>query len=634
MDLKIDSVTLTLNGNTFVSLENAPLSGALIQPDTEVNFNALFEPVEVFQPTGMPIATIEVKSNDADSNPALVHIFGKVGYPDLKVTPPETVDFGFVAKNMIVTRDVNLYNSGGAPLKIYGIYLEGALTNEFAIEKDENFPPLSSAPGEGEIAGGEFYVMKVAFTNLQGESGTEKAQLKILSNDLDNPEIVLDLIAKRTDSPECKVAFQPEKMNFGTVSYGYSKIMTVNLVNAGGGNCTIKQAHIDDCISLMGISQCAVNGKPGSIKSNPCQILNMPLPTPEGFKPGDSYPVQIRFIPPDNVKLMLPGEFMSFSSLFTVTMEDPYSKQTFNYPYVGIPNDPNNPPVSPNILAKAGQSYIIGIPNELDFGLITIGCSSQTMTVKVYNIGEKPENVSSVELVGCTPEFKIVGYPALPALVTLGNSVNVEVKYTPQDKGNDGCSLLIKTTDPGTPELTVPLKGAGTFDSEQTDTFKQVSGQEVDVLFAVDCSGSMGDDQKNLADNFDYFISKASKWNNDYHIGVVSCDFDEENGMRGKLMGSPRFVTPQNWQDFKKNVKLGDMCSATEQGLISSQAALSFPLAHDTDIACQNNSPCTEPDKCVDGFCGGYNRGFLRKDARLEVIVVSDEEDQSPVALS
>jgi hypothetical protein len=35
------------------------------------------------------------------------------------------------------------------------------------------------------------------------------------------------------------------------------------------------------------------------------------------------------------------------------------------------------------------------------------------------------------------------------------------------------------------------------------------------------------------------------------------------------------------------------------------------------------------PDRCVEGTCGGYNRGFLRETAALELIFLSDEEDQS-----
>ena len=32
----------------------------------------------------------------------------------------------------------------------------------------------------------------------------------------------------------------------------------------------------------------------------------------------------------------------------------------------------------------------------------------------------------------------------------------------------------------------------------------------------------------------------------------------------------------------------------------------------------------------MNGFCGGFNRGFIRPDAALEVVFISDEEDQSP----
>src|SRR5690349_10507523 len=60
--------------------------------------------------------------------------------------------------------------------------------------------------------------------------------------------------------------------------------------------------------------------------------------------------------------------------------------------------------------------------------------------------------------------------------------------------------------------------------SEWTDDILQVTVPQVDVLFTVDDSSSMEDEQGKLVDNFprfaDYFLGSGV----DYHIGVTSTD--------------------------------------------------------------------------------------------------------------
>jgi hypothetical protein len=177
----------------------------------------------------------------------------------------------------------------------------------------------------------------------------------------------------------------------------------------------------------------------------------------------------------------------------------------------------------------------------------------------------------------------------------------------------------------------VPLNGGGTLETEQIDEWIQTSGQDVDVLFVVDNSGSMGEEQSNLASNFQTFINAASTWNNDYHVGVVTTDFEGDGGL---LQGDPRYVISANWPKFASNVKVGTMGSGTEQGLAAAQVALSLPLVADSTKVCNNDADCTAPEGCFDGFCGGHNRGFLRKEAALEIVFVSDEDDQSSADLN
>lgn len=64
---------------------------------------------------------------------------------------------------------------------------------------------------------------------------------------------------------------------------------------------------------------------------------------------------------------------------------------------------------------------------------------------------------------------------------------------------------------------------------------------------------------------------------------------------------------------------------------------MTAPLISSTTTACQTDADCKGVGgSCVTGaddgkkFCGGHNRTFLRKNASLEVVVLSDEEDSSP----
>src|SRR5690606_10339321 len=133
----------------------------------------------------------------------------------------------------------------------------------------------------------------------------------------------------------------------------------------------------------------------------------------------------------------------------------------------------------------------------------------------------------------------------------------------PQDTSTDACGMEVWIAGVDTPVVTVPLMGQGTYDDEQTDIFTQVSGQKVDVLFVVDNSGSMSDEQNSLSTNFGSFLTGANQWNTDYQVGVVTTDMEGEDmpcgsGNPGHLVGDPRYVDTSNVQKFKDNVKVGD----------------------------------------------------------------------------
>ena len=144
-----------------------------------------------------------------------------------------------------------------------------------------------------------------------------------------------------------------------------------------------------------------------------------------------------------------------------------------------------------------------------------------------------------------------------------------------------------------------------------TDVFSQEPLSEVDILWVIDDSGSMAEEQLLVADGFEAFISTLAETNIDFHVGVVSTDMDLSNPNRGVLIGTPGVLTadtPNYVNKFASRVQVGVEGSDKEKGLSASIAALSEPLI------------------------SGANEGFLRPDAHLSVIYVSDEERKTSIA--
>ncbi len=144
--------------------------------------------------------------------------------------------------------------------------------------------------------------------------------------------------------------------------------------------------------------------------------------------------------------------------------------------------------------------------------------------------------------------------------------------------------------------------------SVQRDSFTQKAAAQIDILWVVDNSPSMLQEQNNLAANFNSFIQFIDESEVDYQIGVISTDLDLA-GHQGQLLGNPKIITRQTQPDpataFANNIRVGTLGAGHERGLEASFRALSEPLI------------------------SGANAGFLRPDAALALIYVSDEDDHS-----
>lgn len=140
------------------------------------------------------------------------------------------------------------------------------------------------------------------------------------------------------------------------------------------------------------------------------------------------------------------------------------------------------------------------------------------------------------------------------------------------------------------------------------DVLFQNPPTQVDILLVVDNSCSMQDEQDKLSEGFDAFVEYFDIADVDYQIGIITTDMESPDH-QGRLVGSitDRIITRDTAdaeETFRDNVRVGVTGSAFERGLDVAEAALTDHI-------------------------DGHNAGFIREDALLSIIFVSDEEDAS-----
>jgi hypothetical protein len=291
---------------------------------------------------------------------------------------------------------------------------------------------------------------------------------------------------------------------------------------------------------------------------------------------------------------------------------------------------------------RVGASCLTIAPSHQDFGAVRPACSSSTRTFVIYNNCPEPVRLEQIALLdgagqqpggpNCTgavpcPEFHLdaQGIPAGGMNLAPGaNPVSFQARYAPIDLTKDSGVIGVDVVQAGA-DVTylVTLEGTGDPNGMNTDSFMQNRVPKADVLFTIDNSGSMEPYQTSLANNFASFISYAQAANVEWQIGVTTTDMDEGDpppspglpavppGAQGRLLGdalNPKILTPTTpdvANKFRAKVNVGLAGSTNEQGLEASLRAVTPPLSVNE------------------------NAGFVRPDASLAIVLVTDARSQS-----
>jgi hypothetical protein len=559
-----------------------------------VRFGINYHPVE----DGRHRTAISFQSNDPVNAVFTVPVDGRVRKPCISVRPVQ-VDFGRVALGQTSAHNqLQVANCGDLPLQISDLVIDNP-DFDWALAAGGQMAQMEIAPLSAVD-------LEVWYTNnglAQGE--VAEATLTLSNNTPDTPELAVPLTVVGGGAPTCDLIILPARADFGLVSRGSNRTKELKVVNRGTGECHILTETVAPVFPIPGVPEVF--------------FLTQPVGARRAA-PGEFLPFEVTYAP---------QFFSADAATYTVTYRDPFAVN-------GMPAERT---ATASLQGIAGESNIEVIPSRLDFGGVTAGeCASRDERVTVYNTGIVDLCIRDIRFEGDCDEFFLVERPIANMdgciIVSRNTPADFQFVYEPGDLGADECEVVFISDAADSPEMSVPLLGEGVADSRQTDVFEQTSGRTVDILFVIDNSGSMSEEQDNLRDNFADFVTGAQQFQNDFQLGIVTTDMDAE-AHQGRMV-DPRVMArgPDVARIFEDAVRVGSNGAGEEKGLEAAQRALSDPLIFDTGVACVADGDCMAPDACVTGFCGGHNRGFLRDEAALEVIFVSDEDDFSTGTLN
>lgn len=562
------------------SLVNVSEQARSLSAGESFDVQVAFEPTEATvdtEPAGVLLILGSNPQAQRNLRDAQVQLRGTAGGPDIDVLPTN-LSFGQIAVGTASRRRILVQNLGYNDLTVSTIDPDVAATGAFLADKQTFVVPRGGAE-----------VVEVTFTAMS--EGLVESQLRIESDDVDEPEVLVQLTGRAITLPPCSYSLAPPQLRFGIVEVLRSTTQGLRIQNIGTDDCLINDVEV---LPGSDTSFALIDAGPSSVM----------LPA------GETLTVLVDYTPR--------------------TAEDHTGELGF---YISDPND-STPRV--DLTGRGSESALLISPNEIDFGKVAPDCSTRARIVTIYNTGVTTTRIERIELpAGVTTEFKLenmpMGIPAPPgASLAPGQSIDFEVRYEPTAIGPDTGFFHVYEENETEPYV-IPLFGEGALDPINEDVFEQLETPEVDILFVIDNSCSMSAEQASLTNNFQSFLSFADAQALDYQIAVVSTDVDScpsptpaerpnrmdqgrcgyfaDGSATGQQDPNWRMITPDERpspnQAFAAIATQGINGSGAERGLQAAHWALSAPRIT------------------------GWNAGFLRPDAYLALVFVADEDDQS-----
>lgn len=560
------------------------------------------EVVVEFHPTaaGKKTVELEVFTDDAREGGGSLRtcLTGFGGGPKLECRP-ELIDFGMVAIGSPITKPIRCTNEGIEPES--GIAIDPLVITEVRSDAASFSPTIrnadgSAGPKSGGYLVGESFIVEVQFAPTEEGIVTGGISIEGQAGVGGDGVQEIPVVGEGRDLPPCEFTLIPPALNFGLVARGEQRTLSFGVKNHLDTACLINELRLsegsDPAYSLAEI---------GSLELAGLETLEVPV------------------------------------TLSATEYRDPIAgKVEFQI------SNPAAPSQEVVLRGKSARSCLTIEPSETDFGITSPGCQSHVKTLSLSNTCSLPLKIIGAEI-GETLQAGdyVIRRPVLPLTLSPGRREELGVIFQPSDYGPSvGVVELEVEGEKGAESdfYLAALRGMGSDEEIQTDLFTQADRPKVDILFVMDNSGSMEPYQNRIGANLPSFISSAEEQDIDFQIAVTTTGVTgawgggcpggangNEDGRFFPVDGSaPRILTadtPRLSDRFLHNLRVGT-CHQSEFSFEAAYRALSPPLIHEE----KDSRPRTPPSPYQDG-----NAGFLRPDASLSIIFVTDELEQSSI---
>ena len=576
--------------------QSTTLGDVTIAPGTTVEVPLYFRPAALHEASARLVWSANAAAPGLE-----VGLHGTGGGPRIDVEPT-SLDFPLAAVGVPQTQQLVVTNVGSSLPAVPESHLHvtqlevvpgpGTAPTEFAAD----FVPPASVPLD--LLADESRPVEVTFS--PATDGAHSATLRIHSDDVVMPVAEVSLTGFGKTYTSCQYAIVPYALDFGALAFDTQG--TFSILNLGTGPqdaCLVSNLGLDSASS-------GVFSLPGG------GVLS------EEVAPGGELPVQ--------VAVTLPGPSQAvanFSGAVTFNISAPVS--------------------SARVPLSAQEGCVSVLPTPLDFGPVQTGCQSTPQVVSVLNGCQAEVVLAGTHLAsaggvdagasGCPggaacPAFFLDGGIDGGSLPDGGYSGGVPVAASPEDVslvfvpqfvGDDTGALVVTVAQAGQLlEFQVPLQGEGVGTAQRTEHFVQTS-PKVDVLLnRVRASGDGEDpDGGNTIWQFTRTLVAAQDAGVDFRVAAIYTDYAPP------MYSNPIFgtFTPD---DAGIPVVLTSTTPDVEEGI---RAIWSFP-----------GSPGASENMPYEGFVRAFSpplsatfpaSSFLRSDASLAFIVMSDEQELS-----
>jgi hypothetical protein len=497
----------------------------------------------VYRPTAARAAldaTLRLRSNDPLSPEVFIPVDAATPGPALELLP-RVANFGVLDEGDERPLDVVLRSRGTVPAVVESIAVTGGA---FTLE---------GAPAPGPLGAGEAVVFRVVARAgaSQVDAGGASGELRVRATGIDDAVLPLSFLSGTNG---CQPRAPAPNLALGSVVVGQGTSGAIELVNVGDGPCTI-----DAVTPAAGLA----------------------------FDDGFTFSTA-------RARSMAPGGSAFVDVAFSADLAGQRSA-FFAVKIAGIAS-----PLLVSATARGVTGVLVGEPPLIEIGPVVDGCAGRPRSAAFVNRGGSDVGVVDISLDPPQSPF-VITLPPVPVSVRPGGVITAGVAPQIAPIGVHEATLVARTDDDveATVRLRLIVEPQGT---PVTETFEVPQETAVDVLFVVDNSGSMADDQQLLADNFGLFIAEAAAAQDaHFHIGVTTTDVI--GGTGGPLVNGFLTQSTFNLDDrFAEQALVGVEGSPIELGLEAMRLA-------------------------IDDFARSTNAGFLRSDAALSVVIVSDEDD-------